>query len=323
MSSAPAPSPAHTWISLRLLLETLLIYVVLCAASAAVMQLEGWPRLLLWPPLLLALGLWLDRLYSVGHEAVHRKLFPDSRRLNDLVGALVLAPVCAPLTVFRKIHQFHHGQNRRAPKVATLDVVILPPGPSWRRGLVRAWGWVTWLLAVFAGGFFLHSLVSVVLFLLLPTAIACGISPAFKGWRPQQRAIAWLELLLGFGLHALVWRLGGGALWLATLGLPLLAFAWVWSLLLYIYHYRTTIGGDIRYNVRSLRPGRLLSWVLLNFNEHTTHHADPRIPWYQLPGHRIASPPEYAGNHNVDTIAAAILQQLRGPIFVERPPGSA
>jgi fatty acid desaturase len=90
-------------------------------------------------------------------------------------------------------------------------------------------------------------------------------------------------------------------------------------MLLYIYHYRTTIGGDIRYNVRSLRPGRLLSWALLNFNEHTTHHADPRLPWYQLPKHPIAAPPEYAGNHNVHTVGAAILQQLRGPIFVERP----
>ncbi len=133
---------------------------------------------------------------------------------------------------------------------------------------------------------------------------------------------AWLELLAGFALHLVVWRLGGGELWLAVLGLPLLAFAWVWSMLLYIYHYRTTLGGDIRYNVRSLRPGRLMSWALLNFNEHTTHHADPRIPWYLLPHQRIEPPPAYAANHDVDTIAAAILQQLRGPMFVERPPGS-
>ena len=118
VSGAPPHSPAHTWISVRLVAETLTLYLGLCAASAAAMQLEGWPRLLVWPPLLLALGLWLDRMYAVGHEAVHRKLFPDSPTANDLVGAVLLAPMCAPLTVFRKIHQFHHGQNRRAPKVA-------------------------------------------------------------------------------------------------------------------------------------------------------------------------------------------------------------
>lgn len=322
MFGAPARSPAHSWISVRLIAETVVVYLGLCAASAGAMQLGGWARLLVWPPLLLALGLWLDRMYAVGHEAVHRKLFPDRPALNDLVGAALLAPLCAPLSVYRKIHAFHHGQNRRAPGLATLDVIILPPGPPWRRRLARAWGWLTWLLAVFAGGFFLHSLVSVVLFLLLPTAVACRISPAFKGWRPRLRARAWLELLAGFGLHLLVWRLGGAGLWLAALGLPLLAFAWVWSLLLYIYHYRTTIGDDIRYNVRSLRPGRLLSWLLLNFNEHTTHHADPRIPWYQLPQRRVEAPPAFAANQGVHTVAAAIWQQLRGPMFVERPPGS-
>jgi fatty acid desaturase len=304
-------SPAHAWISARLVAETILVYLALCAASAWTQGLDA--RLLLWPPLLLALGLWLDRMFTVGHEAVHRKLFPDRLWLNDLVGALLLLPLLAPLSVVRKIHAFHHGQNRRAPKVATLDVVVLPAGPPWRRSLARGFGWVTWLLAVFAGGFFLHSLVSVVLFLLLPTKLARRVSPAFRGWRARDRARAWLELAAGAALHLLVWRLGGAALWVATLGLPLLAFAWVWSLLLYIYHYRTPIGPDTRHNVRSLRPSRLLSWLLLNFNEHCTHHADPRIPWYLLP--RLARG-EASG-----TVAGAVIDQLRGPIFVER--GSA
>ncbi len=312
-------SPAHVWISTRLVLETLLVYLLLCAASAWAMQLPSTPRILLWPPILLMFGLWLDRLYAVGHEATHRKLFPDQRRLNDLVGAALLAPLLAPLSVFRKIHGFHHGHNRRAPRVATLDVVILPPGPGWRRKLARAWGWTTWLLGVFAGGFFLHSLVSVVLFLLLPVRVARKISPAFHGWRLRDRLRAWLELLAGAAVHLLVWRLGGAALWIATMGLPMLAFAWIYSLMVYIYHYRTDIGDDVRHNVRSLRPSRLLSWALLNFNEHTTHHADPRLPWYLLPQRRVSVPPREG---EPVTVLAAILQQLRGPTFVERPPGS-
>jgi hypothetical protein len=113
------------------------------------------------------------------------------------------------------------------------------------------------VLAVFAGGFFLHSLVSVVLFLLLPTALALPHLPAFKGWRPRDRGRAWLELLAR-RLAAPRWSgaSGAAALWLATLGLPLLAFAWVWSLMLYIYHYDTTSAARSGYNVRSLRPGR-------------------------------------------------------------------
>ncbi len=312
-------SPTHAWISTRLVLETLLIWFALAAASAAAYNLEGWPRALAVPPLLLALGLWLDRMFNVGHEAVHRKLFPDHPRWNDLLGALMFAPLLAPFAVVRKIHGFHHGHNRRAPGVATLDVVLLPPGPAWRRGLTRVWGSVLWFLAVFAGGFFLHSLVSVLLFLLLPTDLARRVSPAFRGWRLRHRVRAWLELLLGASLHLLVWRLGGRELWLATLGLPLLVFAWVWSLMLYIYHYDTTLGGEVRHNVRSLRPGhRLLSWIMLNFSEHATHHADPGIPWYLLPSQRVL--PARPENQRVDTLGAAILQQLRGPAFIERPP---
>ena len=310
MFGASDRSPAHAWISTRLIAETVLVYLALCAASAAIQGLAPGPRVLLWPPLLLVLGLWLDRMFTVGHEAVHRKLIPDRLWLNDLVGVVMMAPLLAPLSVVRKIHAFHHGQNRRAPKVATLDVVLLPAGPPWRRQLARSFGWLTWLLAVFAGGFFLHSLVSVVLFLLLPTKLARRVSPAFRGWRTRDRLRAWAELSAGAALHLLVWQLGGGALWLAVLGLPLLAFAWVWSLLLYIYHYRTPIGPDTRHNVRSLRPNRLLSWLLLNFNEHCTHHADPRIPWYLLPRH---SSGDASG-----TLAGAVLAQFRGPVFVER-----
>lgn len=311
-------SPTHAWISTRLVFETLLIWLALAAASAAAFELTGWPRLLLAPPLLLALGLWLDRLFNVGHEAVHRKLYPDHRRWNDLLGAVMFAPLLAPFAVVRKIHGFHHGHNRRAPGVSTLDVVLLPPGPPWRRRLARVQGHLLWFFAVFAGGFFLHSLVSVLLFLLLPTGLARRVSPAFRGWTPRHRLRAWLELLLGASLHLLVWQLGGATVWLATLGLPLLVFAWVWSLMLYIYHYDTTLGPEVRTHVRSLRPDHpLLSWIMLNFSEHATHHADPGIPWYQLPERRVT--PARPENQRVDTLAAAILQQLRGPRFVERP----
>src|SRR5688572_9466145 len=89
-------SPAHTEISVKLVLETAAVHLLLVAGSVWL----AWTWL--WPALLLALGLWLDRMYAVGHEAVHRKLFPDRPRLNDLVGAVMLAPLLAPLAVFRK-----------------------------------------------------------------------------------------------------------------------------------------------------------------------------------------------------------------------------
>lgn len=311
-------SPAHNWISAALLFETLSVYSVLVglAVWAARTGAGAWAL----APLALAIGLWLDRMYTVGHEAGHKKLFPDHPRLNDLAGALVLAPLLVPLVVYRKIHAFHHGHNRRAPKVATLDVVVLPPEPGPRRRLARLYGWVTWLLGVFGGGFYLHGLVSIVLFLVLPTKVACRVSPAFRNWKPRHRLRAWTELASGVLVHLLAWYTLGGDVWLAAFGLPTLAFAWIYSLMVYIYHYDTTIGGDIRYNVRSLPPSPVLSWLLLNFNEHVTHHADPRLPWYMLPRRRVTLPPEYAGNTRVRSVLGAVLQQLRGPVFVDRGP---
>lgn len=306
---ASVRSPAHNWISAALLFETASVYLLLFGAMVWATEAGAGPWLL--APLVLATGLWLDRMITVGHEAAHRKLFPDHPRLNDLLGALMMAPLGVPLVVYRKIHGFHHGQNRRAPKLATLDVVVLPREPGPRRALARLSGWAAWLVGVFCGGFYIHGLVSIVLFLLLPTAVACRISPAFKRWRPRDRARAWLELGAGAALHVLVWQALGAEIWLMALGLPTLAFAWVYSLLIYIYHYKTPIGADVRHNVRSLAANPVLSWLLLNFNEHTTHHADPRIPWYFLKCRRI-------GAAGVETVFGAVLRQLGGPIFVDK-----
>jgi fatty acid desaturase len=109
----------------------------------------------------------------------------------------------------------------------------------------------------------------------------------------------------------------GARVWALTLGAPLLAFAWVYSLLVYIYHYETDYGPAVRFHVRSLRPSPIASWWLLNFNEHGTHHRLPKLPWYALPEHREPLPPEHAANQKVQTITAAILRQLRGPRIIE------
>jgi fatty acid desaturase len=102
-----------------------------------------------------------------------------------------------------------------------------------------------------------------------------------------------------------------------VLGLPLAVFAWVWSLLLYVYHYGATTGPDVRHNVRSLPRQRFFSWLLLNFNEHATHHYDPAIPWHQLPERRHILPPSYHQNENVTSLWQAVWQQRKGPRIEE------
>ena len=175
-----------------------------------------------------------------------------------------------------------------------------------------------WIFYVYFGGFFLHSLATILLFLFVPQRTARRIDPVFNGWHAAARLRAWGEFLLGLGFHTVVALWLGPGLWLVLLGLPLAVFAWVWSLLLYVYHYDTTVGRDVRHNVRSLPRQPLLAWIFLNFNEHATHHHDPSIPWYLLPSHRHTLPEEFASNEAPGSLRDAIWQQRRGPKIVMR-----
>ena len=316
--------PRHRTLTLRLLCESLLIALVL---GAAAIQLDArtsdpsfqpFARVLLVAVIMLQ-GCWLHRLYVVAHEASHRKLWPGQPRINDLLGQLLLLPLMLPLRIHRKIHAFHHGHNRRDLQTSALDTFVIRrrSGPLGRT-LSHAWCYLLWYLAVFAGGFFVHSLVSVLLFLAMPLRIARAISPAFKGWRVSDQLRSLASFGLGVGLHlGCAWLLGPRA-WAMSMGWPLLAFAWIYSLLVYIYHFDTDYGPAVRFHVRGLRRSPLASWWLLNFNEHATHHRLPKLPWYQLPDHREPLPRAHADNQKVHTITAAILAQLRGPRIIER-----
>jgi fatty acid desaturase len=304
------PESLHTRIAARTTLGTVAVFCILAAALAAAAGLDNPLRWLVLAPLVLAQGLWLDRMYIVAHEGVHRKLFPVSPILNEIAATLLLLPIMAPLTVYRKIHYFHHGSNRRDPLTAALDIFRVRGEPT---PLERFYYHAVWIFYVYCGGFFLHSLVTILLFLLLPTSVLKRINPVFNGWKPRARLRSWGEMATGIGFHLAVWYGLGPTVWTFALGLPLVAFAWIWSLLLYIYHYDTTVGPEVRLNVRSLPRHRFLSWVFLNFNEHATHHYDPRIPWYMLPDKSAEVPAGFDHNDNVNSVWEAIWQQRRGP----------
>lgn len=298
-----------------LILETVLVFVGLSFAAICLHNgtLPDAVKWILYAPLLLFQGLWFYRFYIVGHEASHRKLFADNRRLNDVLGSLILLPILVPINVYRKIHIFHHGFNRKDDHTSVLDTFTtkkLTP-------LKRAYYHTLWYLSVFCGGFFLHSLVSVLLFLFVPPRLAPKISPAFNGWNGPDQLLAILLFSLGVGFHVAVFYLLGKTVYWLVLGLPMLSFAWVLSLLVYIFHYDTTVGDGVRYNVRSVRRVPFFSWVLLNFNEHATHHQYPNIPWYELPQRRQPLPDAYTQqNQTTDNFFRAIANQLKGPRIV-------
>lgn len=313
---SPKSAARHKFIILRVVAETVLLFLglALLANYLGPQAGQGWSLTGLYGLVLLAQALLLQRIYILAHEAAHKKLIPHSLGWNDALGQVVLLPILVPLQIYRKIHVFHHGFNRKDHQTSALDVFVSP----WPVTPLIRWGcYLLWFLGVFAGGWFLHSLASIIIFLCLPTPQAQKISPAFKNWQSRDRLMAWSQFLAGLAFHAAVALGWGWSAWLFTLGWPLLAFAWVWSLLVYIFHYHTTIGAQVRFNVRAIRGNRFYSWLLLNFNEHATHHMYPNLPWYELKLKRQELPQPFAErNQNAGSIWAAILQQLKGPSVV-------
>lgn len=303
--------------NIYLLAETFTILVV--NGIAATCMLRYLPPSMFWwcyAPLLLFQGLWYYRIYVVGHEAAHRKLVPGHPQLNDIIGSMVLLPLLTPLNIYRKIHYFHHGFNRKDAHTSTLDTFVID-GKA--KKLKTAYYYLVWYLSIFCGGFFLHSLISVILFLFCPPTIARKISPAFNGWNIRDQLKAIVLFLAGIALHLSVYYLFGKDVYLVSLGYPMLAFAWLLSLLVYVFHYDTTMGDHVRFNVRSVDRIHVLSWILMNFNEHATHHQYPNLPWYVLPDKRADLPPDFEKqNQPTRNFFIAIVRQFKGPHVIYR-----
>jgi fatty acid desaturase len=316
IDARPFKSHRHAYRTTRVIAETTFIFIGLAiiANQLGPVATQSWMTILGFGVVLLAQGLTLQRIYHIAHEGTHKRLAPQSVVLNDFIGQAVLLPMLAPLQVLRAIHNFHHGFSRRDIHTSALDVFVSPIPVTLP---VRAFCFLIWYLAVFAGGWFLYSLVSIVLFLFMPISLARKISPAFNKWTWRDQLIAWEQFLACAVFHALVAFAFGIPGWWYTLGLPMLSFAWVYSLLVYIFHYRTTMGTRTRYNARTIPVNRFTAWWLMNFNEHATHHMYPNVPWYALPAKRESQPTAYAErNQTVPSIWHAILNQLRGPIIV-------
>ena len=297
----------------KLIIETIsvFLFVSLLAVFIQKLDIDKTIKTILYAPILLFQGLWFYRFYIVGHEASHKKLFAENLQANDFWGSIILLPIMVPITIYRKIHYFHHGFNRKDEHTSALDTFVVKKEPN---SLQKVYYYVVWYLSVFFGGFFIHSLVSVILFLFIPPSLSVKISPAFKNWTMLDQLKSIGLFILGVLLHLSIFYAFGREIYLFTLGYPMLSFAWVLSLLVYIFHYDTTIGDGVKYNVRSVKRVPVISWILMNFNEHATHHQHPNIPWYELPAKRKVLPEEYnEKNQNTWNFFRAILNQLKGP----------
>jgi len=271
----------------------------------------AWYALVLLPALLSNLH------WGLVHEAIHGLLHPDPRRNAALGRALGIA-FGAPLAPLRFAHLRHHRYNRTP--LSRDDVY----DPTRRSAFAAQCAYYAYI----AGGLYIAELL-LNLVALLPTgaqrALVRRATPAgceHPGaldtlaehclLRPAAQRAFRIDALLTLASWGIVaWWWGAGRGWLlAALGVRALAV----SLLDNAAHYATPLDQP-RYAL-NLRLPRALSFWLLNFNLHRTHHERPAMPWHALPRVADRRPQDPA-------FGTAVLRQLAGAWPASRVPESS
>jgi fatty acid desaturase len=235
-------------------------------------------------PLLLSapLGSLLLAWYgSLQHETIHGHPTP-SRRFNAMSGALPLS-LWIPYTVYRETHLRHHRHGgRRLTQVAyDPESFYLPTGELSRAGRLQRW--IYRANCTLAGRLVFGPAL----------AIAALWSGEFRRVRSgdRRRIRIWARHALGVGL-VLTWIVG-------VCHIPLWVYA---TLIVYpsmsLSHLRSfaehLADHDPRLRTRVVEAHPFWALLFLNNNLHITHHAKPRLPWYQLPlAWRQMRPPAY------------------------------
>lgn len=209
---------------------------------------------------------------SLQHEVLHGHPF-RSRALNE---ALIFLPVGLffPYGRFRDLHLDHHRDERLTdpyddPESNYLDPAVWARLPRWRQRLLRANN-------TLAGRMLIGPALSV-------HAIAVS---DFHAIRNGDRAIA-----RDWALHAAGLVLVGVWIAAADISLPVyLAAAYSGMAILKIRTFLEHRAHELARGRSVVVEGRgLLSFLFLNNNLHTVHHAKPGMAWYRLPGHYAAN----------------------------------
>ena len=253
-------------------------------AYAVLGYAAGWagiwqPKLLIALPSTLLLAHAMVIAAYLVHECAHNTVFAD-RRKNTLLGramSWICGSAYGTYEDIRYKHFRHHVDND--------DVVWFDYDGFFERhprltNVVRALEW----LYVPAHEILMHTVMTFSSFVISE--------------RCEQRLRNVIVILLRFGLLATVLVLNPQAFVLYVIAsLLLMHVLRFMDMLQHDYPYKLTLytepkspqRGDAEWeqahtfsNPLSLKYPRL-NWLVLNFGYHNAHHADMRLPWYQLP----------------------------------------
>lgn len=250
----------------------MLVELAVCVATVTL-------ALTFWHPLVVIVAMIViatrqHAQFILFHDAVHGHVHSD-RRVNDLVvNAIVGVPQLVPVQVYRRLHLAHHA---KLGTISDPERLLLYRGQPWRYRPLPTGP----LLRQLLGDLLLVNNVKTLYW--------------FGHERRDPRSLLVLpEARIPPELWALVAAWGG----LAVLGLAVDAgtfarFALLWfvpllTLTQLIQKVRSFAehgpndGVDLTYSWRPGRLGRLVLWPY-HINYHREHHAEPRVPWHELP----------------------------------------
>jgi fatty acid desaturase len=222
-------------------------------------------------------------LLMLFHDAVHGSLARNRSANDGLINALIGVPALLPVELYRPLHLKHHHALGTS---ADPERELLYAGQLWNYRPLETWPLVLQLigdLLVVNGA---------------RTMAAWRQAGGSLRMRPTTLGIATLWLV---GIAALAWQSPQTAvtallLWFA----PLLTLT---QLLQKLRSFAEHSGGpgvtadwdDWTYTWRVGPAGRLTIWPY-NINLHLEHHANPAVPWHELPALAKATPRFRASN---------------------------
>lgn len=222
-------------------------------------------------PVSAALGSLLLAWYgSLQHETIHSHP-TSSRRFNRMLGTLPLS-LWIPYAVYRETHLRHHRHGGRYLTRVERDPesFYLPPGAMVAAGRLQRWLYAA--NATLAGRLLLGPA------LTIATFWADESAKILNGDRRRLRI--WLRHGLGVGL-LLTWTAGvcriSPLVYFALVVYPSVALTQLRSFAEHQDH------ADSRQRTRVVEAHPFWALLFLNNNLHIAHHAEPRLPWYELP----------------------------------------
>lgn len=249
------------------------------------------------------MGFQASVLFVIGHDACHGSLTPNSL-LNRTLATLSFLPALHPYTTWKYTHNgLHHGwTNVRGKEVVYVPFAVedFARLPRWRRLAERffrsVWG-------VYAFYFFT---------VYLPHELFPNRErgPKGSGWRTFQweRGLVIIYAIALIAGAVLLAQEFGRPVWLAlacTIGIPTLIYFGLMSAVTFLHHTHPrapwhdlkdfSYFGIVRSTVHVELP-RVIEIVLHEIHLHTAHHADTRIPLYNLAESQRALEKAYGDN---------------------------